>query len=55
VDLSVVVVSFNGKDYLRRCLASLLEHTKGVSFEAIVVDNASRDGSAQMVEDEFPR
>jgi hypothetical protein len=55
VDLSVVVVSFNGKDYLRRCLASLLEHTKGVSFEAIVVDNASRDGSAQMVEDEFPQ
>jgi GT2 family glycosyltransferase len=55
VDLSVVVVSFNGKDYLRRCLASLLEHTKGVSFEAIVVDNASWDGSAQMVQDEFPQ
>jgi GT2 family glycosyltransferase len=55
VDLSVVVVSFNGKDYLRRCLASLLEHTKGASFEAIVVDNASWDGSAQMVQDEFPQ
>jgi hypothetical protein len=55
VDLSVVVVSFNGRDYLRRCLASLLGHTKGVSCEVIVVDNASWDGSAQMVEAEFPQ
>ena len=55
MDLSVVVVSFNGRDYLRRCLASLLEHTKGVSCEVIVVDNASWDGSAQMVEAEFPQ
>jgi len=55
VDLSVVVVSFNGRDYLRRCLASVLEDTKGISSELIVVDNASRDGSAQMVEAEFPQ
>jgi len=51
----VIVVSFNGRDYLRRCLASVLEHTKGVSCEVIVVDNASWDGSAQMVEAEFPQ
>ena len=51
----MIVVSFNGRDYLRRCLASVLEHTKGVSCEVIVVDNASWDGSAQMVEAEFPQ
>ena len=55
MDLSVVVVSFNGRDYLRRCVASVLEHTQGVSCELIVVDNASWDGSAQMVETEFPQ
>jgi len=55
VDLSIVVVSFNARDYLRRCLASVLEHTKGVSCEVIVVDNASWDGSAQMVQAEFPQ
>jgi len=55
VELSVVVVSFNGRDYLRRCLSSVLEHTKGASCELIVVDNASWDGSAQMVETEFPQ
>lgn len=55
MDLSVVVVSFNARDYLRCCLASLLEHTKGVSHEVIVVDNASWDGSAEMVQAEFPQ
>jgi len=45
----VIVVSFNTKDKLRRCLACLEpEH------EVIVVDNASHDGSPQMVADEFP-
>ena len=55
MDLSVVVVSFNARDYLRRCLASVLEQTKGVSCELIVGDNASWDGSAQMVQAEFPQ
>ena len=55
MDLSVVVVSFNAREYLRRCLATVLEHTKGVSCEVIVVDNASWDDSAQMVEAEFPQ
>lgn len=55
MNLSVVVVSFNSGDYLRRCLASVLGHTKGVSCEVIVVDNASWDGSAEMVEAEFPQ
>ncbi len=55
MDLSVVVVSFNAREYLRRCLATVREHTKGVSCELIVVDNASWDGSAQMVEADFPQ
>jgi N-acetylglucosaminyl-diphospho-decaprenol L-rhamnosyltransferase len=47
--LSVIVVSYNTRDLLRRCLASL----EG-AHEAIVVDNASLDGSAAMVASEFP-
>lgn len=46
--VSVVVVSYNCKNELRRCLASL-HHV-----EVIVVDNASTDGSAEMVAAEFP-
>jgi GT2 family glycosyltransferase len=55
MDLSVVIVSFNARDYLQRCLGSLFEHTAGITYEAIVVDNASWDGSAQMVESDFPQ
>ena len=53
MDVSVIIVSYNGRDYLRRCLASVYEHTRGVRFEVIVIDNASRDGTPQMVRDEF--
>ncbi len=53
--LSVCVVSFNTRDYLRDCLNSVFEQTPGVALEVIVVDNASSDGSAEMVAREFPR
>ncbi len=48
-----MLVSFNARDYLRRCLASLYQYQQG-EFEVIVVDNASPDDSANMVEREFP-
>ena len=54
MELSIVSVSYNGREYLRRCLRSLLEHTRGLEYEVVVVDNASRDGSADMVAAEFP-
>lgn len=49
VRISVVVVSYNTKDLLRACLKSIELH-----HETIVVDNASVDGSADMVAAEFP-
>lgn len=51
--LSVVIVNYNARDLLRACLRSLAASV-GVALEIIVVDNASRDGSAQMVQAEFP-
>jgi N-acetylglucosaminyl-diphospho-decaprenol L-rhamnosyltransferase len=54
-DLSVIVVSYNTRDLLRRCLQSLAEAAnEGLSLHTIVVDNASPDGSAAMVAAEFP-
>lgn len=47
--MTVVVVSYNTRDKLRRCLASIER-----DHEIIVVDNASTDGSAEMVRSEFP-
>lgn len=57
-DLLVSIVSYNTRDLLRACLRSLqraLDRSKGgVQAHVVVVDNASRDGSAQMVRDAFP-
>ena len=53
-DVSVVVVSFNTRDLLRECLTTLAREAANITYEVLVVDSASRDGSADMVEQEFP-
>jgi len=52
-DVSVVIVSFNGREWLKRCLLSLA--SVHCSTEIIVVDNGSTDGSRELVTSEFPR
>src|SRR5262249_50407451 len=54
VDVSVCIANWNCRDHLRRCLESLHYQPQGIRFETIVVDNASEDGAADMVEREFP-
>lgn len=55
VDLSVIIVSWNVRALLKNCLDSLLRAVQGYQVEIFVVDNASRDGSADMVASEFPQ
>jgi GT2 family glycosyltransferase len=50
---SIIIVSWNAKRYLEECLTSLRAVTE-IPIEIIVVDNASSDGSPQMVEEKFP-
>lgn len=54
IDVSIVIVSFNTRDILRRCLDAVARHADKLRQEIIVVDNDSRDGSQDMVECEFP-
>jgi GT2 family glycosyltransferase len=54
VDVSVCIANWNCRDLLRACLESLLDQPQGVRVEAIVADNASTDGAADMVAREFP-
>jgi GT2 family glycosyltransferase len=54
VDVSVVVVNWNTRDLLAQALDSLHRETIGISFETVVVDNGSEDGSAQMVRAQWP-
>jgi GT2 family glycosyltransferase len=53
-DASVVIVSFNTRDLLRECLGLVQREADGLRIEALIVDNNSSDGSAEMVEKEFP-
>jgi N-acetylglucosaminyl-diphospho-decaprenol L-rhamnosyltransferase len=53
-EVSVAVVSWNTRDLLRRCLESFAAEVDTGRCELWVVDNASSDGSAEMVRDEFP-
>ena len=52
--VSVLITNWNGLDVLRNCLQSVFEHTKDISFEVILVDDASSDGSVEMVRRDFP-
>lgn len=54
IDLSIIVVSWNTQALLEKCLNSLYTYPPGASFETWVVDNASSDGSANMVQEKFP-
>ena len=44
-DLSIVIATWNGRAFLEACLHSIYENTSEVSFEIIVVDNGSADGT----------
>jgi N-acetylglucosaminyl-diphospho-decaprenol L-rhamnosyltransferase len=55
LDLSIVIVSWNTRDLLAQCLASVYVCPPVGEFEVLVVDNASSDGSAQMVQEQFPQ
>lgn len=53
--VSVIVVSYNTREILRLCLQRLSEELAGIHAQVVVVDNASRDQSAEMVELAFPQ
>ena len=56
LDLSIIIVSWNVKDLLQRCLDSIFRHpASSIQFEVFIVDNASSDGSAGMVRERFPQ
>lgn len=54
MDLSVIIVSWNARTALLDCLQSVMRETAQYVAETIVVDNASTDGSAEVVKHRFP-
>lgn len=51
---AVVILNYNTKEYLRKFLPGLVASTEGLDAQVIVADNASKDGSAEMMKEEFP-
>ena len=54
VDLSICIVNWNTETQLKECLQSIYAGTEAISFEIFVIDNASSDGSVEMVRTLFP-
>jgi GT2 family glycosyltransferase len=55
MDLSIIVVNWNSEAYLKKCLESIYEHTTGIEYEIIVVDNASPNNQIDEVGMHFPK
>ena len=55
MDVSIIIANSNSQKLLAECLNSIYEWTRDVTFEVIVVDNASTDGSVAMVKRYFPQ
>lgn len=54
MELSIIIISWNTRTMLRECLLSVFAYAPEGNFEIIVVDNASTDGSQELVRQEFP-
>lgn len=54
MDVSIIIVSYNTLSVLRDCILSIKGKTRDIEYEIIVVDNASKDGTVEMLRQEFP-
>ncbi len=55
IDVTIAIVNWNTRALLEQCLASLSEGVMGISAKIVVVDNASKDRSVEIVRDRFPQ
>lgn len=54
MELSIIIVNYNSKDFLRQCIDSISVSTNGIKFEIIVIDSASFDGCGEMLRQFYP-
>ena len=54
IDLSIVIITWKMKNLLKVCVDSIYRCTKGLTFELIIIDNYSNDGTIELIENKFP-
>ncbi len=54
MDMSIIIVNWNTKELVYNCLESIIKYTKDFQYEIILIDNASRDKSVEMIQLKFP-
>ncbi|MGE5041740.1 MAG: glycosyltransferase family 2 protein [Candidatus Levyibacteriota bacterium] len=55
MDVTISIVSYNTAPELAKCIKSIYSYTKDIGFEVIVIDNASTDGTIEMLQEKFPQ
>jgi GT2 family glycosyltransferase len=55
MDVSVIIVNWNSREYLRKCIASVVAHTHATQYEIVVIDSASFDGCGEMLREHYPQ
>jgi N-acetylglucosaminyl-diphospho-decaprenol L-rhamnosyltransferase len=54
MDLSIIIVNWNSREYLKKCLMTILTEVTDIDFEIVVIDSGSFDGCGAMLADHFP-
>jgi len=54
MDISIVIINYNTLQLVRQCIRSILKYTTGISYEVILVDNASTEADPTVLQQEFP-
>ena len=54
IDVSIIIINYNTIDLTIESINSVYTHTKGIKYEIIVIDNASKEGMLHIIKDTFP-
>jgi len=55
MELSIIILTLNNKHLLEQCIDSVLRYTKSITFEIIIVDNNSSDGTQELIRSKYPK
>jgi GT2 family glycosyltransferase len=53
-DISIIIVNYNVKEFVLNLISSIEKSSKNLAVEVIIVDNASSDGSVELIRNRFP-